>query len=795
MNLNRLISIFLFLGISIQYSFAQNFFVNESNGKLVALDLNGCTSDFILNIGSYTDIASHPDGFLYAINSGGEIRRINTTTGANTFLTDFPAGTGSFYALTADADGNIFAASSTGYLFSYNPAIGAINNHGNMGFNAAGDLTYYQSDLYMATDNNELAYIDPDNASNNYVYIDFSAEINSPIYGIVSSVNGCDVRTYALSNDNDSRVYQIDWDNQTVNFICTIDHKVYGGASEFEFNASADAVQTDNVNYIVGDCNSQTGGVSIAANSVNGSVEYSIDGINYQSSGTFTNLALGDYTIYIQDVAGCVGTEDITIAPNSSLSIVDIFITDATCMGNDGSVAIGAISSGSDLMYSLDGINFQGENNFNNLPEGNHTAYVSDADGCISQEDFEILTEVNLEINSIDENPASCHGDDGSVSINASSNTNLMYSLDGISFQEGNSFDNLSLGNYTVYVSDEEGCLKQEDFEIIIGINAEINSIIPNPATCNTDNGSVNISANGSGNLQYSLDGVDFQDENLFENLPPGNYEVIISDADNCTLSQNFIIEEISPFTLDNINATNTTCGEDNGSIEIYVNDNGNSISYSLDGQTYISSNIFENLSGGDYTIYMQDENECLLESETNLAPSSPLVLNEITTSPTDCAVNTGSIIIDADGGENISLIYQINDLQNNDGVFENIGSGNYEIFVRTFAGCEIGPFNETLADPCGIYIPNVFSPNGDRVNDVFKLYSPKEIEIKTCQIFNRWGGIVYQKDNYSSGDYFEGWDGYINHKKSAVGVYSYYFIIVKNGEESILTGDVTLTD
>ncbi len=704
---------------------AQSFYVNNSDGQLVLLNVNtGCTSNVLTSIGNgYTDIASHPDGFLYGIKGNSTVYRINVSTGTGTFLTSLTGSDDFFTSLTANAQGDLFAGSREGNLYSYNPASGVINYHGNMGFGSAGDLTYYESNLYMASDGNELVRIHPDNPSANFVFIDFSSVVNEEIWGIVSAVDGCDATTYATTGDNtsnfNSQIYLIDWDNQTIVYSCTSSHSIYGGASEYEFNASQGSITVDAIDYEEGDCINNTGGATVTATSINGSVSYSLDNSNFQNDGYFTGLPPGDYIIYMEDVVGCTFQTDITITLNTSLSIDAVNINNATCIGNDGSIVIEAISNSGGLSYSLDGVNFQGSNSFPNLAAGNYTVTVQDDDGCVATEDFSISVDINATINSVDLSNAICGEDNGSIQINASSNIGpVTYSIDG---------------------------------------------------------------------------GANFQTENEFSNLPAGDYTIIISDANGCTLSNNYNIPFIPPFTLDNIVTENTSCGQNNGGIQINTTANGNTLSYSIDGNIYSDSNIFENIPSGNYTVSVIDENGCQEEDEVEIPLSYALELDDIIVTETGCLTQTGSITIEADGGPGIPILYQVNGIPNNTGIFENLGSGSYEINLSSGEGCELGPFTALIDDPCGIYIPNVFSPNGDRYNDKFTLYSPVEIEILTCKVFSRWGELVYERNNYLSSEFNNGWDGIFRGKEMNPGVFSYYFHINKNGEESILKGDVTL--
>lgn len=73
-----------------------------------------------------------------------------------------------------------------------------------------------------------------------------------------------------------------------------------------------------------------------------------------------------------------------------------------------------------------------------------------------------------------------------------------------------------------------------------------------------------------------------------------------------------------------------------------------------------------------------------------------------------------------------------------------------------------------------GITIPNVFTPNGDSVNDVFKVSAYNIAEFR-CTIFDRWGLQMFYWDDIS-----KGWDGKVNGKEVPDGNY-FYIIYAKD--------------
>jgi gliding motility-associated-like protein len=95
------------------------------------------------------------------------------------------------------------------------------------------------------------------------------------------------------------------------------------------------------------------------------------------------------------------------------------------------------------------------------------------------------------------------------------------------------------------------------------------------------------------------------------------------------------------------------------------------------------------------------------------------------------------------------------------------------------------------------INIPNIFSPNNDAINDYFTFYSGQAdqiSEIRTMQIFDRWGDLVFIANHIAINEDKEGWDGKMKSKTPMAGVYAYYGeVLLLSGETIKVVGDVTL--
>lgn len=94
-----------------------------------------------------------------------------------------------------------------------------------------------------------------------------------------------------------------------------------------------------------------------------------------------------------------------------------------------------------------------------------------------------------------------------------------------------------------------------------------------------------------------------------------------------------------------------------------------------------------------------------------------------------------------------------------------------------------------------GYYIPNVFSANKDKLNDIFDVVISNCVEeVEKLEIYDRWGSLVFRNTHYIPNFVDTGWDGRHRNQDALVGVYAYVaFIKLKSGEVVKEYGDVTL--
>ena len=113
--------------------------------------------------------------------------------------------------------------------------------------------------------------------------------------------------------------------------------------------------------------------------------------------------------------------------------------------------------------------------------------------------------------------------------------------------------------------------------------------------------------------------------------------------------------------------------------------------------------------------------------------------------------------------------------------------------------GVCLDPSNIMFNQSClraSIFIPNAFSPNADGRNDLFQVFKHPDLiaEIKHYIIYNRWGGLVYEKRNLDFNDTTEWWDGQLKGEKVGAGVFAYYIEIeFPDGAFTTFRGDISV--
>ena len=119
-----------------------------------------------------------------------------------------------------------------------------------------------------------------------------------------------------------------------------------------------------------------------------------------------------------------------------------------------------------------------------------------------------------------------------------------------------------------------------------------------------------------------------------------------------------------------------------------------------------------------------------------------------------------------------------------------------YQITATSEDGCDANTsVSITVQNIKKIFVPNLFSPNNDGINDNFFVYAGSSVkQIEVMEIYDRWGNQVFIRNNFPPNDYAFGWDGKFLGKDMDNGVYAYYFVVeYLDGTKEIIKGEVSI--
>jgi hypothetical protein len=467
-------------------------------------------------------------------------------------------------------------------------------------------------------------------------------------------------------------------------------------------------------------CHGATDGI-LTASTVGGvqSYTYSIDGVHFQSQVNFQNLPFGEYVITTKDKNNCLTIDTVQVGEPSEITAV-VNTTNATCSSNNGAImAVATGGSGSGYVYSMDGITFVTSGVFSGLSAGTKFIVIKDGNGCKNTVSGVIVSAGGPSIVSSTSQNVSCNGgNDGTITISSVSGGTgtILYSKDGITFQTSNSFTGLTAGIYNVQVRDANNCISYVSKTISQPNAFLINTNVSNVLCHGASTGSVVVSASGgAGFFAYSINGgFSYQSSATFNNLPAGNYNVLIKDAANCVSTKAFSISESSAIHSI-IGVLNVTChGANNG--QIYVSGSGGvaPYTYSLNGGQFVSQGSFPNLSGNTfYNVNIKDANGCIVTAVKYLMEPPVLSISATKTDVSCSGGNNGAILLNVNGG--VAPYEYAWTTGQTSSTLENLVAGLYTVEVTDHNGC-MGIMNYTITQPTAPLVVNaVLTPaSGD---------------------------------------------------------------------------------
>lgn len=445
------------------------------------------------------------------------------------------------------------------------------------------------------------------------------------------------------------------------------------------------------------------------------------------NGATFAATLGGTYILNVNDGNGCTAADTVVLSQGTSL-VLQTSGTSATCLGGNDGVA-GVSVTGGTAPYSYLWNNGSSTPTITNLPAGNYTVIVTDAEGCTSQANVNIVNPGALSASMSSIVPVRCFGrNTGALTIGVNGGTPpYTYSWSTAPVQTGATASNLPAGSYTVLVTDANGCFTTSSAIIPQPATPLVASITVPPAGCAGEVWQMFGEATG-GTPPYSyqwsppvgLSSATAQNPFVTYSIST-SYTLVVTDASGCQDSDNDLVtvnvKPVADFRIQYITEDST----------FYNNDEVTVVNFSTPPNAQWSWDL------GDGTMDTVFEPRHIYSVEDGV-----VVITLIASTPEGCKDTTERYF-----------------------KYKNVPN---------------------------IYVPTAFSPNGDGINDFFNIAYISLTDFVVL-IFDRWGNKMYQHTDPS----FR-WDGTLNGNPLPEGVYTIYIKGIDSQNDNVeYSGTVTL--
>lgn len=428
------------------------------------------------------------------------------------------------------------------------------------------------------------------------------------------------------------------------------------------------------------------------------------DGEVIRETSDLVNVSAGNYTIIIENSAGCQAQAEFTV-PGPLPIVLDLMQTQEVSMpgGNDG-LATAQVEGGSGN-FTYVWSNGASTSTVSNLEEGQVCVTVTDeTDACTVVACLEIIA---YGMTSATED-VSCHGgNDGLLAVNIVGGQGpYQYqweATDGTLSGEG-TIENpqgvvelqgdLVVGLYYVTLTDAEGIEAVTEIHIDEPSDLELSLDVLSDVSCfDACDGGINVSAvGGTGTYQYQWSNGDLGP--FTQGLCPGNYGVTLTDENGCVEEMEYMIESPSSITL---TAEQTvlisTIGGTDGEASVVASGGSGVYTYLWDNAATTAT--ITDLAEGEYCVTVVDENGCAEDACIQVLAFGPV---STSVNPSCADLNDGMLVISAYGG-NPPYSYTWEDEAGNvsTGSIEN---SNVEVTIAT--GLFAGSYQIILEDSDG---------------------------------------------------------------------------------------------
>jgi gliding motility-associated-like protein len=522
--------------------------------------------------------------------------------------------------------------------------------------------------------------------------------------------NGGISLTVLSSTPNNAFTYQ--WSNNAStqnltnlsagNYAVTVtDANGCSSSGSFNLNSPTPVSASTSSNDV--SCNGgNNGSVSVLANGGAGFYTYQWSN-NLGTTSLINNVGAGNYTVTITDANGCTATGSTSVSQPSPISI-HLMPTTIACTGN-ATGSITTLITGGTGSYAYNWSNGIGNvQHPNNLSPGTYHLTVTDGNGCTKTASATIIQLPPMSVGVQNVSNISCHGGN-----NGSINLNIINGTAPFSFNWTNGIgntqnpNNLSVGNYSVTVTDANGCTATTSATLTAPIALSASATSLSVSCHGGNNGSITLTRSG-GVLPYSYAWSSPSIGNVQNptNLAAGTYTVTITDGNGCQKTASTLVAQ-PPILSVSLTNTNITChGASNASITTNVSGGTSPYTYTWNNPAIGNVQNPANLAAGTYLLTVTDNKGCTATASATVTQPSQMQATLTATNVSCFGGNDGAIAMSVSGGKapyTFSWNNNAPNIQNPNGLSANV----YTCTVTDANNCVFVTNSVAIAQPSAL--------------------------------------------------------------------------------------------
>jgi hypothetical protein len=430
---------------------------------------------------------------------------------------------------------------------------------------------------------------------------------------------------------------------------------------------------------------------------IGGSHPYKYAWSNSASSQDLMDIGAGSYSVIVTDANGCRDSTIRTVLKQPALLDVQISkISNALKYGEStGSIVLSV--NGGVLPYTYSWSNGANSSSLANIPGGNYSVRVKDANGCEKSVSATIQQPPALVVKVANVRDVNCNGDKtGAINIDVTGGV-TPYKFVWSSGDSTRSLNNISAGDYSLSVIDANGHRQSVLAKIAqpSALNIKLDGV--KDVSCYNDKtGSANITVTG-GLLPFKYQWNTGQTTDDIAGVASGDYEFSVTDANGCKSSLPVKIKQPAAFTVTIADVKSVDCyGDSKGAVTVDVKGGVEPYSYAWNNGSRTKD--LTGVLAGQYALRITDGNGCVNTANAIIQQPAEFIAKLGTVTSNNCnGDKKGAVDLAVSGG---TTPYKFN-WSNGDSTknVSGLAKGDYTVLITDQKGCQ-KKLSTTISEP-----------------------------------------------------------------------------------------------